>query len=302
MNAVAGMQPDLDPASTDLLPGDILLLRSIGPLSDLIAWLSNSPYSHAELVAGGDELITAVAGSGVSTASLAERLAAPKISRIDAWRNSRLDSDADRKAVLDKARSLIGTGYAVDQLALAGLLMLVEDIPTARPLLRWAAAAALRYLIDQPRDGMVCSELVYRCFAECDRKGLPAGALAPAIDFPRPPNTTPFPADFDWEGLVEQIGHLLPAAHPLKSSAGAGERLALAEAAAPGEDELERLRQQARAQLGVSALDGHLKRLAGAPVNPREVAPQDLAASADTWQVTCLKGPDHPIGLADPSA
>ena len=48
---------EIQPARAgDLDTGDILLMLGQGPLSDLIAWASDGPYSHAALVADGGKL------------------------------------------------------------------------------------------------------------------------------------------------------------------------------------------------------------------------------------------------------
>ena len=74
-----------------LQPGDILLVMSEGPLSDLIAWASDGAYSHAALVAGlvalgigpGDEVIVP-AYTYISTAmAVVEAGAMPVIAEVD---------------------------------------------------------------------------------------------------------------------------------------------------------------------------------------------------------------------------
>ena len=286
MNSDNGMPSH--PALSDIAlePGDVLLLRSQGPLSDLIAWLSGSAYSHAELYIGGGVLVEALAGQGVTYTKLEERLDTDTVSRIDAYHNNCLVDGNDRASVVAKAKAMVGQHYALDQLVLVGLLMLVEDRQSAHPLLRWVAAAALRHLIEKNSDGVLCSELVYRCFAEADAQ--PAGRLAPAITLPRPTNTTPFPRDFDWAGLIRQIQHLITPASPprlaaILVAASVTDPVAAALADLPDADTLTSLRETALDQLGLDVPHGRegLLMAASPGVDARLVAPQDFAVSPD---------------------
>ena len=77
------------PAAAALLPvaelrtGDVLLMMGEGPLSDLIAWASDSIYSHAALVADAGDLVEA-STVGVRRYPLATRLAAHPDNQPDA--------------------------------------------------------------------------------------------------------------------------------------------------------------------------------------------------------------------------
>ena len=150
------MDTPADPATSPLLPadalrtGDVLLMLGEGPLSELIAWASDGPYSHAALVADGGDLIEA-ATAGVRRYPLATRLAdQANYHYIDAMRmhapQGPLDP-ADGAAVLAKAVALLGTPYPIDQLALFGAIMAVRgkwpEHPWGRLLVRVALDHAL---------------------------------------------------------------------------------------------------------------------------------------------------------------
>ncbi len=279
-----------------LQPGDVLLMMGQGPLSDLIAWASDSRYSHAALVADDGELIEASA-SGVRRYRLATRLADQANYRwIDAlrWRSAggtALEA-ADAACVLARANALLGIAYPVDQLALFGAIMAVRGKWPVHPLGRWLVRIALDHALPDRGDRMVCSEVVYRAYAEC--AAVPAGRLAPAI-LVGPRGGAPFP-EIDWEQLWREIGPLLgPSARPALRAAGAAAAGA-GEAALGGlpsgpeavaeisDAELEAAR---RAVLGgggaVRAALGQVAAQVGdrqiPSPNPRLVSPQDLAAS-----------------------
>ena len=160
----------------------------------------------------------------------------------------------------------------------------------AHPLGRWLVRIALDRALPDHSDRMVCSEVVYRAYAEC--AAMPAGRLAPAI-VPGPRGNAPFP-DVDWEALWKEIGPLLR--HPPRTGLQAAVNAADAgigfDAVPPDPDAVGRIDdaglEAARlAVLGqgaaLRAAAGPLKAgAAGPPLprpNPRLVSPQDLAAS-----------------------
>lgn len=293
------------PAPATLTPsglrtGDVLLMLGDGPLSDLIAWASDGPYSHAAIVADGGDLIEAAA-SGVRRYPLAQRIGDQvNYHFIDAFRmhgagDVALDA-ADLAAVLAKAESLLGIPYPVDQLALLGVIMAVRGKWPSHPLARQLVRVALDHALPDSTGGMVCSEVVYRAYAEC--AALPAGRLAPRIVVGER-GTAPFPA-IDWKALFDEIWPLLKPGgrqalqaprtrlNAMKSvdlgTLGAG--VGAAEPAVT-DQELEQARQAVLAGLGARSApallrDGALPAAAG-PVdpapNPRLVSPEDLAES-----------------------
>ncbi|HRN61470.1 MAG TPA: hypothetical protein PLF73_03305 [Luteimonas sp.] len=278
-----------------LRTGDILLMLGDGPLSDLIAWASDGPYSHAAVVADGGDLIEAAA-SGVRRYPLARRIAnQADYHFIDAWRMhdgcGEPLADADLADVLAKAESLLGIPYPVDQLALLGAIMAVRGKWPEHPWARLLVREALDHVLPSETDGMVCSEVVYRAYAQC--AATPDGRLAPVIVVGER-GTAPFP-DIDWKALFDEIWPLLkprgrqrlqaPQARlNAMKSADIG-RLGVDLAAVPeiGDEELEQARLAVLAQLGPEDAGAEALRAGPGPVdpkpNPRLVSPQDLAAS-----------------------
>lgn len=283
----------------DLRTGDILLMLGEGPLSDLIAWASDGPYSHAAVVADGGDLIEAAA-SGVRRYPLAQRIADQvNYHFIDAYRmhganDGSLDA-ADLADVLAKAESLLGIPYPIDQLALLGAIMAVRGKWPVHPWARLLVRVALDHALPDSTDGMVCSEVVYRAYAEC--AATPAGRLAPEIVVGER-GTAPFP-DIDWKALFDEIWPLLKPRgrqalqspqrqlNALRSGDIAGLDIASASAPAVSDEELERARQAVLGQLGAGTIVAGRESdalLAGeGPVdrnpNPRLVSPEDLAES-----------------------
>jgi hypothetical protein len=284
--------PRFGPA--DLQPGDVLLMMGEGPLSDLIAWASGSRYSHAAIVVDGGDLVEASA-SGVRRYSLATRLAdQANYHWIDALRwhdgGGTALATADAACVLARATALLGIAYPIDQLALFGAIMAVRGRWPVHPLARWLVRIALDRALPDHSDRMVCSEVVYRAYAEC--AAVPTGRLAPAI-VPGPRGSAPFP-DVDWEALWQEIGPALrnPPRTGLRAAvpaadAGIGFDGVPPDLEAVGmidDAELEAARVAVLGQgAALRVAGGPLQAVAAGPVlprpNPRLVSPQDLAAS-----------------------
>ena len=279
----------------DLETGDVLLMLGQGPLSDLIAWASDGPYSHAAMVADGGDLIEAAA-SGVRRYPLARRLADQvNYHYIDAFRvqaeGAPLAAD-DLGDVLAKAVSMLGIPYPVDQLALLGAVMAVRGKWPVHPLARLLVREALDHAVPDDAGRVVCSEMVYRAYSEC--AAMPSGRLAPEIVVGER-GDAPFP-DIDWKALFDEVWPLLrprrrqalqssmARVNALKSGDATGV-LAAADSVAVSDAELEQARLAVLARFDVEpAAVGENALLAGAaPVdrrpNPKLVSPQDLAAS-----------------------
>ncbi|WP_262378471.1 hypothetical protein [Luteimonas viscosa] len=292
--------PDTPPLPiAQLQTGDILLMLGEGPLSELIAWASDGDYSHAAVVADGGDLIEAAA-SGVRRYPLAQRIAdQTNYHFIDAYRmhgdgGGPLDA-ADLADVLAKAQSLLGIPYPVDQLALLGVIMAVRGKWPVHPWTRLLVRVALDHALPDSTDGMVCSEVVYRAYAEC--AAAPPGRLAPEIVVGAR-GTAPFP-DIDWKALFDEVWPLLrpegrqslQAPRTLVNAmrsvdlSGAGEAEGSLPAVSDEELELARQGVLAKSAHGVVAKEGAdaLLRTGAGPVdrtpNPRLVSPEDLADS-----------------------
>src|SRR5690606_21640146 len=131
--------------------------------------------------------------------------------------------------------------------------------------------------------GMVCSEVVYRAWADCAAD--PRGRLALRI-VEGERGTAPFPA-IDWQARIDEIGPLLLPRQAAALVAGRGmaapvalEELLTAEAPV-GDEELAQARLPVLASLaGGALLRGSDPGLVSDPrPNPRLVSPKDLANS-----------------------
>ena len=287
------------PARADALEtGDILLMLGQGPLSDLIAWASDGPYSHAAMVADDGDLIEASA-AGVRRYPLAQRLVDQvNYHYVDAFRvhgagGGPLDA-ADLGDVLAKAVAMLGIPYPVDQLALLGAIMAVRGKWPVHPLARLLVREALDHAVPDDAGRVVCSEMVYRAYSEC--AATPEGRLAPQIVVGER-GDAPFP-DIDWKALFEEVWPLLrpkrqqalqanmARLNALRSSDAAG-ILTAADGAVVSDAELEQARLAVLARFGAApaAAGGNGNALMADAVavdqrpNPKLVSPQDLAAS-----------------------
>ncbi|WP_233348032.1 hypothetical protein [Luteimonas sp. MC1572] len=273
-----------------LQEGDILLMMGDGPLSDLIAWASDGIYSHAAIVADNGELIEASL-RGVRRYPLARRVAEQAhFHCIDAFRMrdglGRAIDARDRGRVRQHAQGMLGVPYPVNQLALLGVVMAVRGKWPAHPLARKLVRLALDHALPARSPAMVCSEVVYRSWAECDVD--PRGRLAPRI-VEGERGVAPFPA-IDWKVLFDEVGPLLGSqallaagtARGTTASADADATVLLAD---DGEDIADAALEQARLQVlagldqGVLLRGAGVESLADPRPNPRLVSPQDLANS-----------------------
>lgn len=215
----------LRPTPVDQLqPGDVLLMRSAGDFSTMVAWCGDSIYSHAAMV-GRDGNLVEAATQGVAEASLGDRLKSPKAMLVDAFRPLANDlsplTGKDRDAVMAHATSLLGTGFAMDQLATIGLIVALRNkaFPDAPAWFRMLLYLAFKHAGDEDASKMICSEFLYRCFAE--NSATPAGRLAPRIVIP-PPSGTPLPK-VNWPALIREAWLLRGKREPaLKAMAGLG--------------------------------------------------------------------------------
>lgn len=279
---------DIDIGS--LREGDILLMMGVGPLSDLIAWASDGRYSHAAIMADGGDLIEASLG-GVRRIPLAARLVEyAHYHFIDAYRVRSADGGdvaaGDRALVRGHAEDLLGIPYPVDQLALLGVIMAVRGKWPRHPLARRLVRIALDRALPADSGAMVCSEVVYRAWAECAT--VPAGRLAPAI-VPGERGMAPFP-DIDWMALLEEFNSLPRPGDGGGAGLRAAPGLAVANALQADVEVSDGELEAARARVLAGLQGGGLRASAGvsgarqAPpaeawINPRLVSPQDLANS-----------------------
>ncbi len=277
------MSQYLDPSQ--LRPGDVLLMKGIGAVSDLIAWLGDSIYSHAAILVDASTLVEAALPTSRSV-PLAERLAqGDHYDFLDVYRPTRPDGrpleEVDRAALASSAQSLLGLGYPLDALLELAVISAIRNKVPADWRLRFLLRILVDHLLKEDPTQAVCSELVYRCFLSASRSThssltpllVPSGAL----DLPFPP--------IRWAELVEEWEEArkrrpsFPAL-PIAASAGA--------AAPPAGPEAEDLEEKLcellsrRANLIAEAMEPAAAP-AALPVvlqpNPRDVLPVDLETS-----------------------
>ncbi len=179
---VSGRADKLSPG--DLRDGDVLLYHDRSPVSWCIRKLDGSEYSHAGIYYGHG-VLEAVA-KGVRRVPLAESVA--KYSYVDVYRHRQADDSSQRfdlSPVIERIRHYEKEGdrYAYEQFSLLAGLALTRRVPLAlaAPIVRSVlddhaliAADALQVFDRTP---MICSELVFRCYAEADSSGGYALAL-----------------------------------------------------------------------------------------------------------------------------
>jgi hypothetical protein len=174
-NRKAGMKRDLPIAQ--LVPGDVLLYRGRGLVSDAIRLIDCSEVSHAGLFLGrfGDR------GRSVGEAvreGLLRRELQRSIEHADWVESRRLkEMPATLEPVLGRAAHYLDRGerYAFEQILLLAFLCITRNLAGSSALGRLlrvtldAAADFLLQLVHTGREPMLCSEFVYRCYGE----GLP---------------------------------------------------------------------------------------------------------------------------------
>ena len=272
-------------------PGDLMLHRGNGQISALIAWAGDSPFSHAAFVY--DEAQVAEAATvGVRRMKLADRVVnTASFSRIDVYRPSAGITTAQLDAIRAVADGYMGTPYPMNQLVQLAIICAVRDKVPHDEQVRLLLREVTDHLIDNDPHHLVCSEFVYRAWAEAKL----APSIAPRIvvlDWV----ATPFPP-IDWAKLSAEFeedkkraedaqkAHDAPPAPSVPSPAfGTGVGVTA--------DELRDSHAQLRDALGVPAprvapVGGIRPNAAVAgPViepnpNPRAILPADLGNSPD---------------------
>lgn len=176
------MQPELPKIKPDALrPGDVLLSSDPNPISKLIKTINKSDYCHAALY-NGDTVIEAVFG-GVEKNNLQERIAAKEY--MDAYRfvsggYTLGDPGWPAEPVIRRADYYCETGqkYAYRELFFLMVLLRAQYGRISKRFWRYFVQNFLDldelkekfdlYIDRKEKDKepVICSELVYRCFAE----------------------------------------------------------------------------------------------------------------------------------------
>ncbi len=173
---------------SQLMPGDILLYRGRGRISDAIRLIDRSQVSHSALFIGRHGETGRAVGEAIREGLVRRELAR---SAGDAeWVESRRlkEPPASLDPVMEQAGHYLDRGerYAFEQVLLLAFLCLTRnlvDSPALGGLVREtldAAAGFLLRLFDTGRQPMICSEFVFRCYGEA----LP-GAIILSVRAPR---------------------------------------------------------------------------------------------------------------------
>ncbi|MBW2279592.1 MAG: hypothetical protein JRG76_00735 [Deltaproteobacteria bacterium] len=230
--------------SSDLRPGDVLLSRSPGEISDLVCALGESDYSHSALWDG--DRVVAATPKGVRARELDREL--DRRSHIDVYRFRFYDHLMGEpgwpaKPVIAAAHEMLGNEHAYHETFLAGLLVAIGRRPA-----RSARSEALRlishriaeftqnHITSHKRLPIVCAEVVASSFwraaslpehkyglsVRIDGRSTFPGIPAP-VSFAREPAEPPANddearIDTDYERLAQDCGRLLLAARPRVAS------------------------------------------------------------------------------------
>lgn len=216
----------------DLRPGDVLLCRGRGEISDLVCALGGSSYSHSALWDG--ERVVCATPKGVRARALErveERHAALDVYRFRFYDHVLGEPGWPAKPVLAAAHEWLGDDYAYHELFLAGLLVAVRQPP--EPAVQEQALQLMagriaefthNHITNHKRLPIACAEVVSGAFWEAEAIPERKFALSVRIDgsdaFPGVPSAAPGPPAEpvellpDYERLAQDCGRLLLAARP----------------------------------------------------------------------------------------
>lgn len=174
---------------SELLPGDLILCHGKGFISTAIMLIEEANYSHSAIYAGNGEIVHAYPPELCKT-SIDFLFKEEKF--LDAFRLTKDGKqpgfpDFPVKPIFEVAKKYINKKeeYAMSHLYLLTLTMLTRDIPLPldeKIILRGKVDKLTQKLfkkLDKGKLPMVCSEFVYRCFAEADK----SGKYTPEIDY-----------------------------------------------------------------------------------------------------------------------
>ncbi|NTV02563.1 MAG: hypothetical protein HGB04_07235 [Chlorobiaceae bacterium] len=190
---------------SELRPCDVLLYHGDSVVSQVIQWFDGTEYGHASIYDG--EMVVEAIAEGVVTNDVASSAAGSLF--VDVWR-MRKDGHfigspgLPEGPVLDVVAKYSSEGgrYAAEELLLLALLCTTRRLPM--PFLRWAldrASSWLEELVDEEREPMICSELVFRCFSEAGGeyypriRGVDIRAKVETLHMPGQPLRRMSPAD-----------------------------------------------------------------------------------------------------------
>jgi hypothetical protein len=157
-----------------LMPGDVLLYRGTGWISDAVRFIDRSEVSHAGLFLGRYEEKGRTVGEAIREGLIRREL--PKSIEHAEWVESRRlkELPASLDPVLDRAGFYLQRGerYGFEQILLLAFLCIARNLCGASILEKLirdtldAASAFLLRLFNAGREPMICSEFVFRCYGE----------------------------------------------------------------------------------------------------------------------------------------
>ena len=166
-----------------LMPGDVLLYRSKGLISDAIRFIDRSEVSHSGLFLGRYGEQGRTVGEAIREGVIRREL--PKSIEHAEWVESRRLKEAPSSLdpVLERAAHYLRRGerFGFEQILLLAFLCITRNLAGSSVLGRLiretldAAAAFLLQLFNTGREPMICSEFVVRCYRE---------ALPGSVDLP----------------------------------------------------------------------------------------------------------------------
>lgn len=163
----------------DLKPCDVLLYHGTAFISRMICLFDGSEYSHAAIYDGTN--IAEALGKGITSDPVATSVQGAKyvdVFRFHSDSGAQLrDTGYPEKPVLDRVAFYVGNPerYAYEEIVFLALLATTRRLPVVGwvpglgALLRTvldSAADVLNKIIATGKEPMICSELVYRCYAE----------------------------------------------------------------------------------------------------------------------------------------
>lgn len=169
------------------MPGDVLLYRGRGLISDAIRFIDRSQVSHSALFIGRHGQKGRAVGEAIREGVIRRELA-KSIEHADWVEARRLkEPPASLGPVLERAAHYLDRGerYAFEQVLLLAFLCLTRNLAAScalggliRETLDAAAGFLLR-LVDTGREPMTCSEFVFRCYGESLPGAIALSARAP---------------------------------------------------------------------------------------------------------------------------
>ncbi len=178
-----------DIAIAQLMPGDVLLYRDSGWISDATRFIDRSEVSHAALFLGRFEEKGRTVGEAIPEGVIRREL--PKSLEHVEWVESRRlkERPASLDPVLQRAAFYRDHGerYAFEPILLLAFLCITRNLTGSSvlgSLIREtldAAAAFLLRLFHARRKPMICSEFVFRCYGEALPDSMDVLARAPGV-------------------------------------------------------------------------------------------------------------------------